>query len=279
MTNEYGNWIEPPRPVFDMLIRAVSVSQSRRLFPDLNRKRQIGHRERLLPEILRFSCGRSLFLVEGEAHERIFEEILKNPGDGLREFPDTDCASCLALEAGHFHALNAAGRDFAKGFERIADIDGKAVHGHPLPQADSQGGHFAVSNPDAGQSLAALRCESVFSAGPQEDFLEEAQTAVDIPAAASEMQDGISDELPRTVKGGLPSPVGFHDGMGQVGGIPQARVVPGASDGIDRLMLEQEEGFPTSECLGHEGLLQGKGLIIGDDAQATNLRHVVFGVG
>ena len=73
-----------------------------------------------------------------------------------------------------------------------------------------------------------------------------------------EIEDGIASELSRPVVGRLPAAIGLEDGMRE--GFAQTRAVACAADGVNRVVLEENEGFValTALHLPDEILLEGK---------------------
>ncbi len=69
--------------------------------------------------------------------------------------------------------------------------------------------------------------------------------------------------------GGLTTAVGLKDGVGEGGGFAEAGGVAGAADGVDGLVLEEEDlfGAGPSEVVGDELILQVEGGLVGDAAE------------
>jgi len=153
--------------------------------------------------------------------------------------------------------------------EVATDVEGEAVHGYPVAHAHADGGDFAVGDPGAGEALAAARGYAEGGADADEELLQGAQVAVKILAVIAKIEDGIAYELAGTVVGGLAAAIDLDERMGKMGGATQAGLVRGAADGVNGVVLEEEEliGDGAVATFGYEAILEGEALLEIDAAQ------------
>ncbi len=71
--------------------------------------------------------------------------------------------------------------------------------------------------------------------------LDPTQVAMQILAASPQIDDRVTDQLSRPVIGRLATAVNREKRMRQMGSAPQTRLIRGASDGVDRLVLEKQQ--------------------------------------
>ncbi len=118
---------------------------------------------------------------------------------------------------------------------------GDPARGHPDPDR----GHLALIGPDPRLARNPEALQAVSPHDSDQNLLEIAQVPVDVPAVRTEIEDRVSDELPRTVVRDVPSPsrlrhldseiVSFlrsHEHVGRIGG---------RAHGDDVGMLQQQE--------------------------------------
>lgn len=94
---------------------------------------------------------------------------------------------------------------------------------------------------------------------------------------AGQVEDGVADQLPRTMEGDESSSVGAVDiGPKQAELVQQGGGVGFVADpdGVDRRVLTQQQSMSwTGPVPVHVDLLQPQSLLVGDQAQADNLHH------
>lgn len=134
----------------------------------------------------------------------------------------------------------------------MGDVDGEAVHADPFPNTHADGGEFTVLDPDAGEAFAAAGLDSENGAGADEGVLKMAQMSVEVPAVRVQVEDRIADELAGAVIGGLAAAVGLEYGEGECGGVAQGGLVAQAADGVNGLVLQQEDGVAAGA--GEDGI-------------------------
>ena len=162
------------------------------------------------------------------------------------------------------------------GGEVAADVEGEAVHADPVADTDADGGDFSVDHPCAGEAFAAAGCDAEVGANFDQQVLEGAQVAMKVLTMVAEVEDGIADELAGAVIGGLAAAIDLDDGMGKMRGAAQAGLVRGAANGVNRVVLEEQEliGDGAGAALGNEAVLEGEGLPVIDPAQPLDGKGV-----
>ena len=60
-----------------------------------------------------------------------------------------------------------------------------------------------------------------------------------VSSVGTEIEEKITDQLPRSVLGGLPAAISLEERMRQMFRAAQARLVRVTADGVNRIMLEQ----------------------------------------
>ena len=157
---------------------------------------------------------------------------------GLCELGHADLLVGFGAEAGHLYAIDAAGGDGEKAGEAFPrHIESKTVHGDPLFHADTDGGHFAIINPHAGQSFSTLGFHAPMSTTGDKNVFDHAQMHMQILPARSQVENGIANQLPWSVLGCLATTVRLHNRMRQPCRIAQRRLITQSTDRIDRLVL------------------------------------------
>jgi len=70
---------------------------------------------------------------------------------------------------------------------------------------------------------------------------EAAQIPMQVLPAHAQIENRVADQLARAVISRLAAAVGLHHGMRERAGVAQAGLIGRAADGVDRLVLEQEQ--------------------------------------
>jgi hypothetical protein len=135
----------------------------------------------------------------------------------------------------------------------LRDVQGEPVGGDPSGEVNADGGDFFVADPHRRKALRQrrpFRADSEVSQGPQEHLFEVAHVPPDVASVRVEVQNGIADQLSRTVKRHLPAPVGLEELDAELAPSLRSeqnvrcRRVP--SEGEHRLVLEEEKRFGTA---------------------------------
>lgn len=170
-------------------------------------------------------------------------------------------------------------------------VEGQAVGGDPLADADAHGGDLgglalAGRDPDAGGFGVSLALDAVVGEGVDDGLLEEPHVAVEAEGFAGvgvgeslEVDDGVGDDLSGAVVGDVAAAVGlveFDTQGGEALGIGQD-VVGGtlaAGDGDDGWVLDEVDGaevaLGVASCLDElilAGPLDGEGVLIAHAAE------------
>lgn len=101
---------------------------------------------------------------------------------------------------------------------------------------------------------------------------------MEVLAVISQIEDGIADELAGAVVGALAAAVDFDDGVRKEGGLAETGLVPGAADGVDRMVFEEEEGGvgrSVEEAVDLR-LLFGEGLFVGEGSEMLDVEEHCF---
>src|SRR5512140_3034511 len=132
------------------------------------------------------------------------------------------------------------------------------MHRHPASDPDADRRQLPFLGPDTGPPRDPPRLHPEVAGDGDEQFFEEAEVAMEIATPSAQVDDGIPDQLPRPVPGYVPPTVDPHRFYGRVENI---RSIPAAADGIDRRMLQQEQGLRRPlRHLRRQLLLEGKGV-------------------
>jgi hypothetical protein len=185
----------------------------------------------------------------------------------LPDFLDRGACARFLVEGGDGHAIDPTGSDVGEAREALfRDVKGEAVHGDPFAHADSKGGDFSVVDPDPGQAIPASCADPKIGEGEDEGFFQGPEIGVEVLPVIFEIENGVADELTRAVIGRLPPAIDFYNRMRKGGGIAEGGLIANAPDGVDRGMLEKEQGVTdlTRASGGGEFLLACKSVLIRD---------------
>ncbi len=150
----------------------------------------------------------------------------------------------FVMQAGGSDSLDAARGDLEKRGERArADIKGETMHGDPFAYADPYARDFPIFNPYSGKTVPGMCRDVEVGQGVDQNFFQESQVGMQVPSIVPEVEDGVTDELPRPMVGGLPSTVDFKYGVGQVERLSQAALVASPSNGINRRVFHYEKSL------------------------------------
>ena len=161
----------------------------------------------------------------------------------------TDCfrlreLSGLVMEASGSDSLDTARGDIEEGRERERTyVKGETMHGDPFAYANPDTRDFSIIHPCSGEAFPGVGHDAEVGQGVDQNFLEESKVGMEVPSVVPEIEDGITDELPRSMVGSLPSTVDLKYGVGQVGRLSQAALVTGSSDSVNWRVLHQEKSL------------------------------------
>lgn len=116
-------------------------------------------------------------------------------------------------------------------------------------------------------------------ASVDETHFERAEIAVKIAPESGEIENEITNELSWAVVSGLSASIDLDDRVRKVGFASEAGLVPGAADGVNRFVFEEEDGVGNlaEEALTGEFCLEFEGVFIGDAAQPLKFRFYRHG--
>ncbi len=116
------------------------------------------------------------------------------------------------LHARHLDPVQPAGRDGLEAGQVARDVEREAVHGHPPPHPNPDRCDLpTIVEPDAREPHAAAGRKAEVREGVDHHRLERSKVDVNVPSSALEVQNGIGDELARTVVRDVAPPVDAKD--------------------------------------------------------------------
>jgi hypothetical protein len=138
-----------------------------------------------------------------------------------------------------------------------------------MAHTDADGCDFPVGDPGSREALAPAGGDAEAGADADEQFLQRAQIKMQVLAVLAKVEDGIADKLAGAVVSGLAAAIDLNHGVGKVGGAAEAGLVRGAANGVNGVVLEEEELIRDRACVAlcDEAVLEGQGLFVGDAAQ------------
>src|SRR5262245_28021320 len=89
-------------------------------------------------------------------------------------------------------------------------VEREPVTGHPSRDSDSNRGKLFLTYPDAGKAVDSLRGDAVICSDTNQHFLEIPDVAVYVAAIGFQVDDGIADDLPRSMVGDIAAAAGFE---------------------------------------------------------------------
>src|SRR5206468_8087365 len=146
---------------------------------------------------------------------------------------------------------NAAVNDLIKRRKIAAHVQRKTVHGDPMTNTYANGSNLAVADPDSGERFTSRSGNAVSGEKLNEQSLEPPQILVQILTTSAEIDNRISHQLAWSMICRLTSTIDCEKWMRQMrraqfatanpscGG--QTRLIRSATNGVNRLMLEQEQ--------------------------------------
>ena len=150
----------------------------------------------------------------------------------------------LPFQAGDLAARDAAGDHLAKPGQVGADVDGEAVGGDPAPDADANCGQFpGAVHPRAGKPVHPVGPYPEAERGGDDRRLQGADVAAEVERIR-QLDDGVGHQLARTMERDVPAAVDAHQLSAEGGHLlrrgQQVPFVSAPTDGVDRIVLEQE---------------------------------------
>jgi hypothetical protein len=112
------------------------------------------------------------------------------------------------------------------------------MHCHPAFDSNTDGSEFSPVGPDPGTTGYSIRRNSEITGHTDEDLLQEAEVMAQILSPLTKVEDGITDQLARAMKGDISPPVGANH---RDGWIQNVSVISTAANGIHREVFNQED--------------------------------------
>ena len=107
---------------------------------------------------------------------------------------------------------NSARNDQLKVVQIGRDVEGKTMHRHPAGDSYPEGRQLIAIDPDADIRIVvvvARRDQPKLGRGSNQDLLKITDIASDVAAVRREINDRITDQLPRAMIGDVPAPPGL----------------------------------------------------------------------
>jgi len=105
---------------------------------------------------------------------------------------------------------NAARHDEVEMAEVGRMVQRETMARDPPRNPDADGGQLLVPDPDAGESPDAPGLNTVIGRGPDHHFFQVTDVTVNVTTIRLQVDDGISDDLPRPVVRDVATPTGFE---------------------------------------------------------------------
>src|SRR4051794_5997772 len=103
-----------------------------------------------------------------------------------------------------------------------------------MAHANADRRDLAVLDPDAGQTDSRGRRDPGFGQGFHEQLLQPAQVSMQILAAPPQVEDRVTDQLSRSMIGGLAAAVDREERMREMARPAKTRLIGGAADRVNR---------------------------------------------
>ena len=191
-------------------------------------------------------CGEilSLFAAKGKRKNSLQGKFFANrAGDAFAEFFADDLGGRLNAEVGEAddgEVRESAGVDILKGAKVAGGVQGNAVIGASVANAESECGDFCAVNVDAGLVGAGFGGDLELILEEADDgILEQGDQSPGGDLSGAEVEESVGDGLSGGVIGGAPSAVGRDDGN-----IPRIENIfadGGLSEGVDGVMLQSPD--------------------------------------
>ncbi len=188
------------------------------------------------------------------------------------------------FERSGFAFSDAAGDDEIEVTEIGGNVIGKAVRSDPAADVHADGGELFFrgrgGNPDAGLAGDAIGGDAEISRGADHDFFESANVPMNVLPDARKIEDGIADDLARTVVSDVSAAIGsveFDAFLAEhiFGGEKIfAFAVAAESDDVGMLAEEKNVIDGAGFASGDDALLQGVGVGEGDETEVDDEERI-----
>ena len=162
--------------------------------------------------------------------------------DRVGGFGHADVTTELGAQRRHPCIADTAGHDLVEVAELHVAVQREPVHGHPTRHPDPEGRDLELGppsvrcDPDPGTPSYPAGWDAEVRAGTDQRFLEAADV-VDDEHVVRQGEDGVSDELTRTVEGDLAAAIDFDHWCGVGWAFVRLSPPPG---GVNGRVLEQQ---------------------------------------
>ncbi len=138
-----------------------------------------------------------------------------------------------------------------------------------MADADADGGDLPIHDPCAGEALAPARGYTKGGADADEQVFQRTQVPVQVLTVMAEIEDGVADKLARAMVSGLAAAISLDERMGKMRSPPKAGLVRSAANGVNGIVLEEEELIRDrpGPALRDQAVLEGEALLGIDAAQ------------
>jgi hypothetical protein len=184
------------------------------------------------------------------------------------------------LHGRHPFIGDSAGDDQSKPGKVGADVQRETVAGDPSRDAHPDRREFLVAYPDPREPVDPAGPDPELRNGTNEDFLEIAHIAVHVAAIRFQVDDGIADELPRSVKRDIAAAAALEqrdsfrgEPFGRVENV-RAVMARLRAEGDDGRMFEEQEliGDPSLLALFDQRVLQIERRLVFDGTEPADFQ-------
>ena len=152
--------------------------------------------------------------------------------------------AALLLDRRHRHIRDSAGSDRVEGREIAPHVQREAMHCDPMADTDADGGDLAFADPDPRQAGTRPRFDLEGSEQRDQERFNPTQIAMQILPVMAQVEEKITDQLPRAVISRLATPIDMEKWVRKMIRAPQTRLIGRPPDGVNRFVLEKEELVP-----------------------------------
>src|SRR5436189_3888897 len=139
------------------------------------------------------------------------EDLSEDLRHRASKFVEVDLVADLARDGCYPFAPEPARDDQVEAAEIGVRIQREAVRRHPALDPDADRADLPVAHPGAGHPLLPARLDAVAPRGADHDLLEVPEVLLQVLVECREVEDGVSDDLPRSVVRDIPAARRLHD--------------------------------------------------------------------
>src|SRR5262245_12590201 len=127
------------------------------------------------------------------------------------KFVEIDVAADLTRDGCYSFAVEPARNDQVEPAQVGVRVEGEAVGRHPLLHPDADRADLPVANPGAGHPLLTPRRDPVAGDAADHDLFQLEEVLLEVGVERGQVEDGIADDLPRSVVGHVAAARGLDD--------------------------------------------------------------------